>query len=1370
MRAVLTLALALASVASTHGAFTFGTGEQETTLAGGGGLAKGEAKAHTVCVDKRDPSWVYAADLAANGIRVMRLNGTEVVSSTLELGNADATLGFPTDYRIVCTEQHVFGVSQSHAMVANITEPGTLAWVSGTPISVTTWDDVPDSLALVGDTGLFFGGTVTLDPQFGYLALDASGDLVEVGGTATAMDATMHPCVSADGRYRAFLRNTGSQLDIATSRMGNLAATGYGDIQSVTWTSDVNFFPGACVWRDNGGAHPDLYLLGSDNSGTIDQRAARVVLGGTLDAITVDSTTYGPLLGTEVNIESSGPIGPCVLSPSEQVAYCAASVVGGASTAVAYVFDADGDVSTGAVPTLSGDAAQGFGLGLSGDGATLVLSSAAETWVIPTNDVWNPVTAPLLAGVAMPEDAATHLPLGQTNVFGFTTAVVPEGEDVGLQFACTDNGYQGGLTFDTYEVNYENGTGAGSEVESVDTDDLLASPGADSVARTLANGTALATTGVLAGGVYRWTPRAPRNATDGYHTLAKPRVVAAGHDVMVNHTGTDLQNGITANFTASFSDPVTKFLKFRHVKTLLYAQTSPTEVQILSRNTTDGSLTYLSTQTLASATVLYSHPRANVLIGLDASNNVVAYTAADYDTGLLAIATQQVVHGSDTTTGFLGVASNMESSNVYAVFATETGGEHFLVQHLVDGSGTIGLTPRREALSGTLFPAEGLYDFGASAVRAVVPVEQAIANGGEYGLSCVQLAPTLLSCGYTNNNIFSDSDLLFRNAGLDAVGYASTIPVRAEGSIGVVCSDRRAHCAYLTETGFRLFQIDRDSESVNWLQTEDGLANCTRASWHDSSLIMVCGDTARRFNEGTESGLLTYASSATPSSDGSEIGAVEFLTRVSYGDEVEDTIYLGWGATGNANIDGHEHDPTTASPYGVTGLASNAVYEGEIPALGFTLPEAEFTGSIVLEFNMTGLLPHLMAVETAALGAGAHALTDIALWWAGPGQASPLSPANDARLPNGTGSLTLAYRDTHGNDLARSFTTYTNVTLITECSDPNLDPRYGCTNCSWRFANDSGSTCVDCAEGYFGSTCRETQAYCNSTRCNGQGSCLTQTTTSPSTNASVDPTQQCACATGYFGHGCEQTASICTDDRCGGRGACVGQYASGGCTCEAGHASPADPNLLGCTVCNGTHANYTYVYNATDGPSGGCIMCAPGQYGSDCSLTAPVCAAVAAADRLACVDLEVTVTGADQIVGGASAVTPTNASGCECFYAWDAETNYTTHRCGDGGEPLGYGATCRCEPNRLWSGDAAHAENQCVLRCRHESVYNVTEDACKCAAGAACGDFSGALFNHGVNDQDNAVITVALISLAVVVIVVAPIWARGLCCRRRRAK
>jgi hypothetical protein len=53
-----------------------------------------------------------------------------------------------------------------------------------------------------------------------------------------------------------------------------------------------------------------------------------------------------------------------------------------------------------------------------------------------------------------------------------------------------------------------------------------------------------------------------------------------------------------------------------------------------------------------------------------------------------------------------------------------------------------------------------------------------------------------------------------------------------------------------------------------------------------------------------------------------------------------------------------------------------------------------------------------------------------------------------------------------------------------------------------------------------------------------------------------------------------------------------------------------------------------------------------------------------------------------------------------------------------------------------------------------------------CPAGAACEDYSGALYNHGMNDQDNAVITVSVVGGLVALFVAGAIvmrvrYARG---------
>lgn len=554
------------------------------------------------------------------------------------------------------------------------------------------------------------------------------------------------------------------------------------------------------------------------------------------------------------------------------------------------------------------------------------------------------------------------------------------------------------------------------------------------------------------------------------------------------------------------------------------------------------------------------------------------------------------------------------------------------------------------------------------------------------------------------------------------------------------CSTSMHACAVVYADGFDVLIFE---PRVRRTQSFDGLSGCTGASWRGHALLLTCGTDVYRYSEALESGFISLDHSVTLDTNHTALQPVITNPDDPNMSKEGDMHVLSVFTNDNDNyLHSVAHETHYDIIHYVMGVEEDDVFEGVIPELKFTVPENSSDGDvIVLVFDVNGVRDSMVIREDAVVADTTYTISNLSLVWQTSAQPAT---ASDHKIANGTGEFHVAYRNSVGV-ISGASQPIENVTLVTRCDDSKKTPVGGCLYCTWRFSGET--TCDTCVDGWFAEDCRLSAANCRNTRCSSSGNCTTQNPVS--TFDASNPTAQCSCDGGRFGHSCVDDATTCAEERCAGRGTCAGQYDKDGCTCDENYGRSdgwtADSPSMDCTKCTDDLENFIFVYDSSNVSLSGCNVCDSDHYGAACNLSAPTCDVPEDMDRTDCVDTVVTGinedhTDKDELQVDATGNTASDLPDCDCFYALDPATDYSTDLCGDEGKANEKGDRCICFVGRTWSDDPGHKENQCVLDCRHGSHYNATQDKCICPAGEPCEHYGGRLYNHNLESQEAGLI------------------------------
>lgn len=231
----------------------------------------------------------------------------------------------------------------------------------------------------------------------------------------------------------------------------------------------------------------------------------------------------------------------------------------------------------------------------------------------------------------------------------------------------------------------------------------------------------------------------------------------------------------------------------------------------------------------------------------------------------------------------------------------------------------------------------------------------------------------------------------------------------------------------------------------------------------------------------------------------------------------------------------------------------------------------------------------------------------------------------------------------------------------TECRESVLNYTNQCRRCIANFATES-PPCIDCADGYYGALCNQTELECSEQRCSGYGVCIGRT-------------EGCACDNDHFLADCSLNATQCSTQQCNGTGICQPGTVSD-CLCRNANYNATDQ----CRTCR-----YNYDLSAN------CTRCIPGYFEDTCTLDAIACAFFRCEDRGVC-------SG--------------QTEGCTCHPAFTGPL-CNESACQGAGVPSANGSRCICDfPNHV----DPYNPLRCVLIC-HPTQGMWIDGVCRCVPG-----------------------------------------------------
>lgn len=1308
-----------------------------TAAISGGFALSGTVRAPLACAHPTDGSWIYSVADGVAGVRAIKRNTTTIVSS-VELLAADITAPFG----IACHGGFVYVANASGISVLTIEGPAdnltlsTLVAPSGAE-TLQTFSDIEvvpgqDAIVYVSDTSI---SGVRLSYVY------KTGEATWVGGDIGADGSTASNglCVSPDGRFIGAFSSVNA-LTMRVIDLGENAAihpmhSDVADTFSFNVTEvpiGVSFFAGDCVFRHREGVEvPDLVLFGGDTSASPTTQRGAVLLNwfGTFSQYNKAdrgalANTFGDRLLTNISVTATKETSQCVLSKSGAVVYCSVGVNAGASAIVAFTFD----TTTGApdhavvIGPADGNNTLGFSLAVGGtEGNWLWASNGEVAHSFYTTDKLDLITALTMNDTALVLADGAHIDASDNNDtvaptadFGFTLAVDTADDAVNLAFSCADDT----CAADTLTISFADlGASSGAKEVEVDLVALANTTGATISSTLLANASEEANLTGMPTGPYFYTPRGERlsaNAAFGYAAAAEiPLVVSRDSHRDVDGTGVDLTTETAMhNNSAAHTSVVTRIFTLADGSGLMEFSAAAETIQFYERNDT-GHLTHVATAAVAGwvdamFTECFSAPGCFVAVtNASQINQAILTNFTDGSMTLGTPATMGDLTGVPQIFGLL--PTSLDPIAVVEGSAIDVPAYYF-----VQVSSGMTSTALAHVWSGNDFRFDATV--GSESV-----IDAPGAHGRGLGITidsilCAFYDSTAVICGeYQTAN--TSAEIMTLEATHGATTPFSAYAVRrGEGILGVVCSKTARRCATLHEDGFEMFAIDVTRGRTPTLQHVDAHTGCKDIEWSADghSIVLVCGG-----GTGGVDQLIRY--------DTGELdGYARLGAAVDLHDNVTSAIHFAanpdsflsdehlYVAHGDGMLSQYGHDTVTDSIGALTGVVENGTYNGVIPFLAFTIPEPAEVNSVYLEWTIEGRSPERLYLAVSDHSAGAKNVTNIYLSHQDVADITPFY-----KLTNGTGTIRVFYVDEHGN-FGRGSQSVTGVTLITACSDPNLDPATNCTLCTWRFGGTAEpcSACKTDGDGdavLFGESCTQNATACSAARCNDQGACVTKVGTTA-------PQQQCLCDENRFGHTCEIDNTTCANERCYGFGACDGQYE--GCECNGNYATK-DGNEAGdpqCTDCVDDLANFIFSWVEANPRQGGCIACKVGYYGADCAHTEPQCPSELSTNRSECVSPTTDIVNDEGETVTVHAATDDET--CACFYAY-AAPDYTESRCGKNGVPSESGRDCVCEHPYQWTDDAAYANNQCVLPCKNGAFYDVRDDGC--AEGS---DEYGGRFNN----------------------------------------